>query len=150
MAVVAFYPIGVYVTAVLISFHSPKLLFRMGGMGLSIASILIGSAGLLLLLPPYAAAAFGIDRHRLRHRRDKSGKFADAGTAHYGANGRPGDVDQANRGAAGRRDGGRVRANSGVALRLARGCCRARSHRLGLGDCLATHQSIGSMALPEQ
>ena len=61
MAIVAFYPIGVYVTAVLISFHIPKLLFRMGGMGLSIASILIGSAGLLLLLPPYAAAA---DRHR--------------------------------------------------------------------------------------
>jgi MFS family permease len=57
LAVVAFYPVGVYVTAVLISFHIPKLLFRMGGMGLSLASVLIGSAGLLLLLPPYAAAA---------------------------------------------------------------------------------------------
>jgi MFS family permease len=54
---VAFYPIVVYVTALLISFHIPALLFRMGGMGLSLASVVIGGAGLLLLLPPYAAAA---------------------------------------------------------------------------------------------
>jgi MFS family permease len=56
-AVIAFYPIVVYFTALPISFHIPELLFRMGGMGLSLASVLIGSAGLLLLLPPYAAAA---------------------------------------------------------------------------------------------
>jgi MFS family permease len=54
---IAFYPIVVYVTAFLISFHIPELLFRMGGMGLSLASLTIGGAGLLLLLPPYAAAA---------------------------------------------------------------------------------------------
>ena len=54
---IAFYPIIVYVTAFLISFHIPELLFRMGGMGLSLASLTIGGAGLLLLLPPYAAAA---------------------------------------------------------------------------------------------
>jgi MFS family permease len=56
-AVIALYPIVVYVSAFLISFHIPALLFRMGGMGLSLASVLIGSAGLLVLLPPYAAAA---------------------------------------------------------------------------------------------
>src|SRR5580704_6882306 len=56
-AVVAFYPIAVYITAILISFSIPALLFRMGGMGLSLASLVIASAGLLLLLPPYAAAA---------------------------------------------------------------------------------------------
>ena len=50
--IVAFYPIVIYVTAFLISFHIPELLFRMGGMGLSLASVLIGGAGLLLLLPP--------------------------------------------------------------------------------------------------
>lgn len=55
--VVALYPIVAYVTAILFSFHIPDLLFRLGGMGLSLASVLIGSAGLLLLLPPYAAAA---------------------------------------------------------------------------------------------
>ena len=55
--IVALYPVVVYVTAFLISFHIPELLFRMGGMGLSLASVLIGGAGLLLLLPPYAAAA---------------------------------------------------------------------------------------------
>src|SRR6202035_3867149 len=54
---IAVYPIVVYVTALLISFHIPALLFRMGGMGLSLASVVIGGAGLLLLLPPYAAAA---------------------------------------------------------------------------------------------
>jgi MFS family permease len=56
-SLVAFYPIVVYVTAFLISFHIPALLFRMGGMGLSLASLVFGGAGLLLLLPPYAAAA---------------------------------------------------------------------------------------------
>ena len=56
-SVVALYPIVVYLTAILISFQIPALLFRLGGMGLSLASILIGGAGLLLLLPPYAAAA---------------------------------------------------------------------------------------------
>src|SRR5215469_5256238 len=55
--IVAFYPIVVYVTAFLISFHVPGLLFRMGGMGLSLASVTLGGVGLLLLLPPYAAAA---------------------------------------------------------------------------------------------
>lgn len=55
--VVAFYPIVVYVTALLVSFHIPALLFRMGGMGLSLASVVISGAGLLLLLLPYAAAA---------------------------------------------------------------------------------------------
>jgi len=55
--VIAFYPMFVYVTAFLISFQIPKLLFRMGGMGLSLACVAIGAAGLLLLLPPYAAAA---------------------------------------------------------------------------------------------
>lgn len=56
-AIVAFYPIVVYTIAFLISFHVPALLFRMGGMGLSLASVMVGGAGLLLLLPPYAAAA---------------------------------------------------------------------------------------------
>jgi MFS family permease len=55
--VVAFYPIVVYVTAFLVSFRLSALLFRLGGMGLSLASLMIGGAGLLLLLPPYAAAA---------------------------------------------------------------------------------------------
>lgn len=55
--IVAFYPAVVYVTAILVSFHVPGLLFRMGGMGLSLASVAIGGAGLLLLLPSYAAAA---------------------------------------------------------------------------------------------
>lgn len=55
--VIALYPIVVYVTAFLISFHVPALLFRMGGMGLSLASVVMGGAGLLLLLPPYAIAA---------------------------------------------------------------------------------------------
>lgn len=55
--IIAFYPFVVYVTAVLISFHIPTLLFRMGGMGLSLASVMLGGAGLLLLLAPYAAAA---------------------------------------------------------------------------------------------
>src|SRR5215472_5915534 len=54
---IAFYPIVVYVTAFLISFHIPELLFRLGGMGLSLVSLMIGGAGLLLLLPPFAAAA---------------------------------------------------------------------------------------------
>lgn len=56
-SVVAFYPIVVYVAAILISFQIPALLFRLGGMGLSLASLLLGGAALLLLLPPYAAAA---------------------------------------------------------------------------------------------
>jgi Major Facilitator Superfamily len=55
--IVAFYPTVVYATALLISFRIPELLFRMGGMGLSLASLVIGGAGLLLLLPPCAAAA---------------------------------------------------------------------------------------------
>jgi len=55
--VIAFYPLVVYVTAFLISFQIPGLLFRMGGMGLSLACVAIGAAGILLLLPPYAAAA---------------------------------------------------------------------------------------------
>jgi MFS family permease len=55
--IVALYPTVVYATAFLISFHIPELLFRMGGMGLSLASLIIGGVGLLLLLPPYAAAA---------------------------------------------------------------------------------------------
>jgi len=54
--VVAFYPIVVYVTAFLISCHIPELLFRIGGMGLSLASLMISGVALLLLLPPYAAA----------------------------------------------------------------------------------------------
>jgi predicted MFS family arabinose efflux permease len=56
-SLVAFYPMVVYGTAFLISFQVPVLLFRMGGMGLSLASVAIGGAGLLLLLPPYAASA---------------------------------------------------------------------------------------------
>jgi MFS family permease len=56
-SIIALYPIVVYVTAFLISFQIPALLFRIGGMGLSLASVMIGGAGLLLLLPPYAAAA---------------------------------------------------------------------------------------------
>jgi MFS family permease len=55
--VIAFYPLVVYVTAFLISFQIPALLFRMGGMGLSLACVAIGAAGILLLLSPYAAAA---------------------------------------------------------------------------------------------
>src|SRR5215469_18241792 len=55
--IVSFYPIVVYVTAFLISFHVPGLLFRIGGVGLSLASVTLGGVGLLLLLPPYAAAA---------------------------------------------------------------------------------------------
>lgn len=55
--IVALYPTVVYVTAFLISFRIPELLFRMGGMGLSLASLMLGGAGLLLLLPPYATAA---------------------------------------------------------------------------------------------
>lgn len=56
-AVVAFYPIIANATAILISFHIPELLFRLGGMGLSLASVLIGSVGLLLLLAPFGPAA---------------------------------------------------------------------------------------------
>lgn len=56
-SVVTFYPIVVYLSAILISFRIPALLFRLGGMGLSLASLMLGGAGLLLLLPPYAAAA---------------------------------------------------------------------------------------------
>jgi MFS family permease len=55
--VIAFYPLVVYVTAFLISFQVPGLLFRMGGMGLSLACVGIGAVGILLLLSPYAAAA---------------------------------------------------------------------------------------------
>jgi MFS family permease len=54
---IAFYPMVVYVTAFLISFQIPGLLCRMGGMELSLACVAVGAAGLLLLLPPYAAAA---------------------------------------------------------------------------------------------
>jgi MFS family permease len=56
-AIVALYPTVVYITALLISFHVPVLLFRMGGMGSSLASVVVAGAGLVLLLPPYAAAA---------------------------------------------------------------------------------------------
>lgn len=55
--IVALYPIIVYVTAILVSFRIPELLFRMGGTGLSLASLMISGAGLLLLLPPYAVVA---------------------------------------------------------------------------------------------
>jgi MFS family permease len=55
-SIVAVYPIVVYVTAILISFHIPELLFRLGGMGLSLISLMIGGAGLLFLLPPYVAS----------------------------------------------------------------------------------------------
>ena len=55
--VIAFYPPVVYVTAFLISFQIPRLLFRVGGMGLSLVCVAIGAAGMLLLLPPYAATA---------------------------------------------------------------------------------------------
>jgi MFS family permease len=54
---IAFYPLVVYVTAFLISFQIPRLLFYVGGMGLSLVSVAIGAAGILLLLPPYAATA---------------------------------------------------------------------------------------------
>ncbi len=56
-AIVAFYPTVVYITAFLVSFHVPALLFRIGGMGLSLASVVVAGAGLVLLLPPYAGAA---------------------------------------------------------------------------------------------
>lgn len=56
-ALVAFYPIVVFVTAFLMNFHVPALLFRMGGMGLSLASVMLGGIGLLLLLSPYTGAA---------------------------------------------------------------------------------------------
>ena len=55
--VIAFYPTVVYVTAFLFSFRVPELLVRLGGMGLSLACIAISAAGILFLLPPYAAAA---------------------------------------------------------------------------------------------
>ena len=55
--VIAFYPPVVYITAFLISFQIPRLLFRVGGMGLSLVCVAIGAAGMLLLLPPYAATA---------------------------------------------------------------------------------------------
>jgi MFS family permease len=55
--IIAFYPVAVYVTAFLISFQIPRLLFQMGGMGLSLASIVLAGAGLLFLLLPSAAAA---------------------------------------------------------------------------------------------
>ncbi len=55
--IIAFYPIVLYVTAFLISFHIPALLFQMGGMGLSLASVVLAAAGLLFLLLPSAAAA---------------------------------------------------------------------------------------------
>lgn len=56
-AVIALYPIVVYTAAFLTSFQIPRLLFRMGGMGLSLASLVVGGAGLLLLLSPIATAA---------------------------------------------------------------------------------------------
>jgi MFS family permease len=55
--VIAFYPTVVYIAALLISFQIPGLLVRMGGMGLSLACVAISAAGVLMLLPPYAAAA---------------------------------------------------------------------------------------------
>jgi MFS family permease len=56
-SVIALYPTIVYVTAILMSFQIPSLLWRMGGMGLSLACIAVSAAGMLLLLPPSAAAA---------------------------------------------------------------------------------------------
>jgi MFS family permease len=56
-AVIAFYPTVVYITALLISFQVPGLLVRMGGMGLGLACVAISAAGVLMLLPRYAAAA---------------------------------------------------------------------------------------------
>lgn len=55
--VIAFYPPVVYLTAFLISFQIPWLLFCVGGMGLSLVCVALGAAGILLLLPPYAATA---------------------------------------------------------------------------------------------
>jgi MFS family permease len=55
--VIAFYPTVVYITAFLISFQVPVLLFRLGGMGLSLACVAICAAGILFLLSPYGAAA---------------------------------------------------------------------------------------------
>jgi len=56
-AVIAAYPVLLYVTAFLISFCIPELLYRLGGMGLGLASVMIGGGALLLLLPPYGGAA---------------------------------------------------------------------------------------------
>lgn len=55
--IITFYPIALYVTAFLISFQVPRLLFQMGGMGLSLASVAFAGVGLLFLLSPSAATA---------------------------------------------------------------------------------------------
>jgi MFS family permease len=55
--VIALYPTVVYVTAFLISFQVPELLIRLGGMGLSLASVATCAVGMLFLLPSNTAAA---------------------------------------------------------------------------------------------
>jgi MFS family permease len=55
--VIALYPTVVYTTAFLFNFQVPLLLARMGGMGLSLACIVLCAAGILVLLLPYATAA---------------------------------------------------------------------------------------------
>lgn len=54
---IALYPTIVYVTAFLLSFQIPGLLWRVGGMGLSLACVAVSAAALAMLLPPYAATA---------------------------------------------------------------------------------------------
>jgi MFS family permease len=56
-AAIALYPMVVYITALAISFQVPALLARMGGMGLSLASVAVGGVGMLMLLPPHAPVA---------------------------------------------------------------------------------------------
>lgn len=56
-ALIAAYPILLYGAAFLISFCIPGLLYRMGGMGLGLASVVIGGGALLLLLPHNVVAA---------------------------------------------------------------------------------------------
>lgn len=54
---IALYPLIVYTTAILLSFRIPGLLWRLGGMGLSLTCVAVSAAALVMLLPPYAAAA---------------------------------------------------------------------------------------------
>jgi MFS family permease len=54
---IALYPTIVYITAIVLSFRIPALLWRMGGMGLSLACVAISAAALLMLLPSSVAAA---------------------------------------------------------------------------------------------
>lgn len=55
--IIALYPTIVYVTAFLVSFQVPELIFRAGGMGLSLVCVAGAAMGMMLLLLPYAAAA---------------------------------------------------------------------------------------------